>query len=551
MGLSLGISTSSSAQLVKEQLFPAMPFPSISVQIIAAHNSFYVCGYSTKTWPYFDGEQSASIPFFLLTPQSSAAPVVLLPDTAYSRAYAFSYTFDDFTVCSAVNSDDSLFVAWSKMTYFESDVPGTDYANPNASIGKVVNGKLERILSMNGGLHPSIAVDGADVLHVVWEVVTPLSPDPIFSKYASEILYQKRTEVGKFSDTVKVGKGVFPQLLQNQNVLYCLYFQADSTTQPVSHLVLQRINAGTFESPVALCEIRSPIQISRYPYLDRIPLSGFVWGVDGLGGVHVCWSTGSSSGKVYILHYHDAVGVQIDSTPSYYLNFPKYLFTSDGEVRMFALTQDSYNVPAVLRYEVSKQGTVLEEKQDIPLPSNSMTLPQVISDHAGNQYALLTDLSSGATSYLIKNVGTTDTSITMFTDVYFLGTSSYLDQNNTVWLTGVRDSTSVLLSFSLSGVGRVNDSGIAIAPQQYNLAQNYPNPFNPATNFRFVIPKLEVVSLKIYDLLGREVARLVEQRLAPGEYSARWDASKYPSGVYIYQLSVGGHQLSKKMMLLK
>ncbi|MFQ5706763.1 MAG: YCF48-related protein [bacterium] len=97
------------------------------------------------------------------------------------------------------------------------------------------------------------------------------------------------------------------------------------------------------------------------------------------------------------------------------------------------------------------------------------------------------------------------------------------------------------------------------SPGHFALEQNYPNPFNPTTTIRFVIPKATKVTLKIYDILGREIATLVNERLNPGEYEVPWDASGIAGGVYIYQLqadnpSTGSGQVfveTKTLLLLK
>lgn len=88
-------------------------------------------------------------------------------------------------------------------------------------------------------------------------------------------------------------------------------------------------------------------------------------------------------------------------------------------------------------------------------------------------------------------------------------------------------------------------------PNQFVLYQNYPNPFNPRTNIQFSIPKTEIVTLKIYNLLGQEVATLVSNKLNPGNYTYTWDASGFASGVYLYKIEAGSFVESKKLLLLK
>jgi len=90
-----------------------------------------------------------------------------------------------------------------------------------------------------------------------------------------------------------------------------------------------------------------------------------------------------------------------------------------------------------------------------------------------------------------------------------------------------------------------------ISPKEYSLHQNYPNPFNPTTNIEFSIPKSEFVTLKVYNILGEEMATLVSEKLAAGSYKYDWDASSLASGVYLYRIKAGAFQQIKKMVLIK
>lgn len=88
-------------------------------------------------------------------------------------------------------------------------------------------------------------------------------------------------------------------------------------------------------------------------------------------------------------------------------------------------------------------------------------------------------------------------------------------------------------------------------PSDYILNQNYPNPFNPATTIRFAIPQSEFVSLKVYDVIGNEVANLVNEELVAGSYKVQFDAATLTSGIYFYQLITGNYSETKKMNLIK
>ena len=99
--------------------------------------------------------------------------------------------------------------------------------------------------------------------------------------------------------------------------------------------------------------------------------------------------------------------------------------------------------------------------------------------------------------------------------------------------------------------GVVSVQGTGREPLAFKLGQNYPNPFNPSTEIGFQIAEFGFVSLKVFDLLGREVAELVNNELYAGEHTIKFDASNLPSGVYFYRLTAGGQSVSKRMVFLK
>jgi len=80
---------------------------------------------------------------------------------------------------------------------------------------------------------------------------------------------------------------------------------------------------------------------------------------------------------------------------------------------------------------------------------------------------------------------------------------------------------------------------IATVPQEYSLSQNYPNPFNPSTTIEFALPKSAFVTLKVYNLLGEEVATLVAEQRSAGIHRLNWDARGLATGVYLYRLKAG------------
>ena len=89
-------------------------------------------------------------------------------------------------------------------------------------------------------------------------------------------------------------------------------------------------------------------------------------------------------------------------------------------------------------------------------------------------------------------------------------------------------------------------------PVAFGLSQNYPNPFNPATQIKYDIAKASYVSIKVFDVLGNEVAAVFNGNLAAGKYSADFNASNLATGIYFYSLVVDGQKIdTKKMILVK
>ncbi len=157
----------------------------------------------------------------------------------------------------------------------------------------------------------------------------------------------------------------------------------------------------------------------------------------------------------------------------------------------------------------------------------------------------------------------------------FAGTNSgvYLSTNNGgVWLqineglTGISDVMALIITNNYIFAARWNSSvwkrllselitstkTISLEmPNNFYVSQNYPNPFNPVTNIKFAIPKSTGVKITVFDVAGKEVSVLVNERMKAGTYQTDWDAKAYPSGVYFYRMVTDGYSETRKMMLLK
>jgi hypothetical protein len=152
------------------------------------------------------------------------------------------------------------------------------------------------------------------------------------------------------------------------------------------------------------------------------------------------------------------------------------------------------------------------------------------------------------------------TGVAMFT--YIWGTSlnergdrcatlNSIDGNSTTeFIGGCRNGRIICFSGgNNTPIGIHNISGVV--PDKYSLEQNYPNPFNPVTNIKFSVPKSTMVNLKVFDVTGREIWTLVDERLEMGSYEYSFNASGLSSGVYFYKLTAGDFSSVKRMVLVK
>ena len=88
-------------------------------------------------------------------------------------------------------------------------------------------------------------------------------------------------------------------------------------------------------------------------------------------------------------------------------------------------------------------------------------------------------------------------------------------------------------------------------PTEFSLSQNYPNPFNPSTKIKYALSIRQYAILKVYDILGNEIATLVNEELPAGSYEVEFDGSKLTSGIYFYRLQAIDFNQTKKMVLIK
>ncbi len=157
----------------------------------------------------------------------------------------------------------------------------------------------------------------------------------------------------------------------------------------------------------------------------------------------------------------------------------------------------------------------------------------------------------GMQTVVVNQKNYIDSSASLGTFEFDKGSTGYVRLGDA---TGIKNEAVVFDAITWKYKGPSSPTLVAFGssvPDRFSLGQNYPNPFNPTTNLRVTIAELRFVSLKVYDLLGNEVAELINGNLQPGEYTLQWNAGRVSSGLYFYRLSAGDFVQTKKMLLLK
>jgi len=120
--------------------------------------------------------------------------------------------------------------------------------------------------------------------------------------------------------------------------------------------------------------------------------------------------------------------------------------------------------------------------------------------------------------------------------------------DNSIYTSGFQVRVLRQITGVITGISLESEVGII---EDYRLDQNYPNPFNPSTTIRFRLPVSEMVSLKLYDISGRQLSTLLQEELSAGEHRLTFDAENLASGVYVYRIEAGAFSATRKMALVR
>lgn len=148
-----------------------------------------------------------------------------------------------------------------------------------------------------------------------------------------------------------------------------------------------------------------------------------------------------------------------------------------------------------------------------------------------------------------ENIKINNSPVSLYYGLYdYIGVSAYNGKVRPVWMgNNFSIITAIVDSFYNIGINTISTD----IPKDFDLKQNYPNPFNPETTIEFNIAELSFVRIIIFDITGREIEKLANQKLSAGRYETYWNAEEYPSGVYFYKLETEKYTETKRMVLIK
>ena len=193
-----------------------------------------------------------------------------------------------------------------------------------------------------------------------------------------------------------------------------------------------------------------------------------------------------------------------------------------------------------------------------PSPFNEIEmLGEGFDVEAGQDYFLrlmLDEASDDAVLSFVSDSGSTDMNDPAYypprTTFYVRGDALEPDEEEGFFI--YENNANLVIDVTVEGVpSTATDPFDAEVPEAFALKQNYPNPFNPTTSLAFDLPRSEEVTLTVYNMLGEEVARLVDRRLAAGTYTVTWNARGQASGIYLARLRAGSFVQTRRMVLVK
>lgn len=403
-----------------------------------------------------------------------------------------------------------------------------------------------------------IAADNSGSVYVVW--------DGIVNGNIGGVYFAKSTDVAAtFSIPVLISSvGVFPQVAFNGSNVYVMFIKVKDTGK-VGCFFARSVDGGaTFATPYEITD--GSAAEAKFDTPCSMTL-------DGTGNIYCTWNDGRRPGSgsdIFVAKSTDAgasfssnVMVNGTSTNSSQIRTgPSIAVTGSNVYITWRQEDDAQGSNRKIYFAKSADGG-LNFSDALEIAQGGFGSPALALNAAGEIYLAYPNVNGTQTGLFCSksNDGGASFPVTVFissVNADAKNVSIAVDSNdklNAVW-TDSRDGNEDI--YFARGQITITDIDEDALPVQFSLNQNYPNPFNPSTTINFQIPVTKALSgdeahvtLKIYDVLGREVAVLVNEDKAPGNYSVNFNAPDLPSGIYLCQLKSDNFSQSIKLVLMK
>ncbi|MGA7159690.1 MAG: T9SS type A sorting domain-containing protein [Bacteroidota bacterium] len=430
---------------------------------------------------------------------------------------------------------DQQYLIFQNIFYYETFSNGSEWAYWDTVTSQYV------YYSSNGSVGSGTLKDWNG--NTIWQknlTITPVDNPPVWYGFGLAI-----ANMTTGSDNQPWPGGDINNFILNLHDfgLYSLQFTFGNTTTTVPRIIGDTLRGTKGVYGAILNTVNGQLYVDHENFTQEAPLTvtnGVFYGKRSWTSIPNSNTGGTDSkpGRVYIKYIEDGGRVYYDQR-----NIDLGSYAGN---QLFLFDTKSMKLDSPLSIELgSFTASVLDKSVDVHWTTKTET--NTYRFEVEHQLANICDQIAGADTSksewidvgFISGAGTSNVPITYSLTERNLSAGSYNYRLKQIDRDG---------SFNYSQSIKVEVGG---SPKTFELSQNFPNPFNPTTIINYQLPMNSLVTLKIYDILGREVAILTNGRQNAGYYSATFDGSNLPSGVYFYKLEAGTYSKTKKLLLLK
>jgi len=377
--------------------------------------------------------------------------------------------------------------------------------------------------------------EGQGIAKIIWDIPQTAPDGDTASRY---VIYRFNKDIVEESD-LENSENIF-EIVEDRE------FNPETIDPDLKYFVVTSLDRNWNESPMsALVEIQAPL----VPEL----ISPANLAINQRDTINLIWNFADNAGSY---------SIQISENESFTSGVKNYSGITDTLFNLVGLDgQQEYfwRVKSKNSIGESEYSSIFKFKTGFPVtpqlvsPLHATTnMPLTVElvwnkNEFADSYNLILGTSNPITSstLVLDTTGLADTTFALndllVNKIYFWQIGAFNQFGNSPW--------SQVWGFRTQNITSVDDE--QLLPKEYSLYQNYPNPFNPSTSITFAIPREGIVSLKVYNILGREIITLMNEFKHPGKYEVNFNAANLASGIYFYQLKVNDFVANKKMLYLK